>query len=74
MNSGTSKISVVISELPLKQGNYTLTFFASVNGEIADWIQEAAVINVESGDFFRTGKLPEDSQGNFYVHHSFSLK
>jgi lipopolysaccharide transport system ATP-binding protein len=74
MNNGTSKISVVIPELPLKQGNYTLTFFASVNGEVADWIQEAAVINVEAGDFFHTGKLPEDSQGNFYVHHSFSLK
>jgi lipopolysaccharide transport system ATP-binding protein len=74
MSSGISKVSIVIPELPLKQGNYTLTFFASVNGEVADWIQEAAVICVEAGDFFHTGKLPEDSQGNFYVHHSFSLK
>jgi hypothetical protein len=44
-----------------------------VNSEVADWIQEATVLNVESGDFFKTGKLPEESQGAFYINHSFNL-
>ncbi len=72
VNNGT--IEVEIPRLSLKRGDYTITLFCSLNGEIADWIQEASVISVEAGDFFNTGKLPEDSQGNFYVNHSFSLK
>jgi lipopolysaccharide transport system ATP-binding protein len=70
---GTFKMNVNIPVLPLKSGSYTLTLFSSVNSEVADWIQEATVLQVESGDFFKTGKLPEESQGSFYINHSFNL-
>lgn len=70
---GTFKVNVNLPNVPLKQGGYTLTLFSSVNSEVADWIQEATVLQVEAGDFFKTGKLPEDSQGNFYINHSFNL-
>ena len=69
--SGPNKIRISIPKLPLKGGEYTVTLFAEVNGEVADWIQEATILQVESGDFYNTGKLPESSQGNFYMEHSF---
>lgn len=72
-SEGTLTVKVHIPIVPLKGGSYTLTLFSSVNSEVADWIQEATVLEVESGDFFKTGKLPEDSQGSFYINHSFSL-
>jgi lipopolysaccharide transport system ATP-binding protein len=73
VNKNQFVIEINIPILPLKGGNYTLTLFASVNGDVADWIQEAAMLSVESGDFFSTGKLPEDSQGSFYINHSFTI-
>ncbi|HRD40519.1 MAG TPA: ABC transporter ATP-binding protein [Bacteroidia bacterium] len=73
VKQGRSVVSFQIPELPLKRGDYTLTLFCAVNGDVADWIQEAAVINVEAGDFFKTGKLPEESQGNFYMKHSVTI-
>jgi lipopolysaccharide transport system ATP-binding protein len=66
-------VKINIPSIPLKSGNYTLTLFSSVNNEVADWIQEATVLQVESGDFFKTGKLPEESQGSFYINHKFSM-
>ncbi|MFN8114714.1 MAG: ABC transporter ATP-binding protein [Bacteroidia bacterium] len=71
--SGMFTVKIHIPLLPLKSGSYTLTLFSSVNSEVADWIQEATVLQVESGDFFKTGKLPEESQGSFYINHSFSI-
>lgn len=73
-NDGLISVNIDIPVVPLKAGSYTLTLFSSVNSEVADWIQEATVLDVESGDFFKTGKLPEDSQGSFYINHSFSVK
>ncbi len=70
---GTFKVNIHIPVLPLKSGSYTFTLFSSVNSEVADWIQEATVLMVESGDFFKTGKLPEESQGSFYINHSFNF-
>lgn len=68
------KVNIHVPVVPLKEGSYTLTLFSSVNSEVADWIQEATVLDVESGDFFKTGKLPEQSQGNFYITHQFSIQ
>ncbi len=72
-NEGLLTVKIHIPVLPFKSGNYTLTLFSSVNGDIADWIQEATTLDVEAGDFFKTGKLPEESQGSFYMNHSFSI-
>jgi len=57
----------------LKDGQYSLTLFTSVGGEIADWVQNAAVLDVESGDFYGTGKLLPDGQGNFYMDYKYNV-
>lgn len=74
LTGSESIVQIVIDKLPLKQGRYSFTLFSTVNGEIADWIQDAGSFQVESGDFFNTGKLPPESQGNFYINHQFMIK
>jgi len=67
------EIQVKIKKLPLMPGKYGVTLFSTINGEIADWIQNASYFNVEAGDFYGTGKLPPSSQGSFLVEHSFRI-
>jgi lipopolysaccharide transport system ATP-binding protein len=65
---------IEIDKLPLTPGTYRLTLFCSSNGEVADWIQNAASFTVEPGDFFGTGKLPPvASQGYCLTPHRFHL-
>jgi lipopolysaccharide transport system ATP-binding protein len=60
-----------IPGLPLQPGEYSFNVFASVNGDIADWVQHAGVLRVEADDFFGTGRLPPIKQGAFLVRHSW---
>lgn len=69
----TGKVDIRLNRIPLKQGVYTFTLYSTVNGEIADWIQNAGSFQVEAGDFYRTGKLPPEGQGSFFVDHDFHI-
>ena len=64
-------MNIYIEKLPLKEGRYTFTLFASVNGEIADYLIDAGTFDVVAGDFFHTGKLPPEGQGSLFIQHSF---
>lgn len=65
-------VEVKIDKLPLVAGLYKITLYCEVNGEGADWIQDAATITVEPGDFFGTGGLPLISgQEKFLIRHRF---
>ncbi|MBX7093442.1 MAG: ABC transporter ATP-binding protein [Flavobacteriales bacterium] len=66
-------IQIHIPQLPLKNGSYSFTLYSTVNGELADYIQNAGSFFVESGDFYGTGKLPPEGQGNFLLKHHFTL-
>ena len=46
-----------IPRMPLVPGRYRLTLHASINGIVADWIQNASLFYVEGGDFYGTGRL-----------------
>ncbi len=52
-----------IPKLPLTAGQYSLNLIIRQNDIIQDWIQEAATVTVEQGDFFGTGNLPPPSYG-----------
>jgi len=67
-------VNVIIPRLPLKQGTYGLTLFASSNGEVADWIQDAVMMNVDAGDYYNSGKMPPDGQGHICIDHRFEIK
>ncbi len=64
---------LVIEKLPLMPGRYSMTITVHVDGEVADWLANAFSFDVESGDFFNTGKLLADRQGNFLINHKFVL-
>ena len=67
----SNEIQVRINKIPLMPGKYRFTVFATINGEIADWVQNAGYFNVEPGDFYNTGRLSPPGQGIFLVEHSF---
>lgn len=59
-----------IPRLPLLPGHYHIDLYAAVSGEMADYVRSAATLDVESGDFYRTGKLP--AIGHFLTEHHWS--
>jgi lipopolysaccharide transport system ATP-binding protein len=50
-----------IRRLPLTPGQYRITPTISINGEVSDYIEGAFVLNVESGDFYGTGRFSDHS-------------
>jgi len=63
---------VKIPKLPLRGGKYFINLWCEVNGVLADWIKEAATVNVIDGDYFGTGVTPPPGHGVILVEHSFS--
>lgn len=63
-----------IPRLPLQPGKYQFNLYCTVGGDIADWVQNAGVIDVEPGDFFGTGRLPPITQGPFVMEHGWSIE
>ena len=64
-------IDFIVPVIQLVPGNYTLTLYATANGELLDWITDAFSFVIEQSDFFNTGKLPPAMQGFFCSHHTF---
>jgi lipopolysaccharide transport system ATP-binding protein len=60
-----------IPKFSLMPGKYTVNLWCEVNGILADWVREAAVINVIEGDFFRTGHLAPNMRGGMVVEHEW---
>lgn len=73
ISSDVSNFVIDIKRLPLTPGRYGFTIYCTLNGVVADWIQNAGFFDVESGDYYRTGKLPPTAQGNFLVDYNFRI-
>jgi lipopolysaccharide transport system ATP-binding protein len=71
MPPGRESLRVVIPKMPLIPGRYRITIYSTVNGIIADWIKNAAVFDVESGDYYGSGQLPPHGEGMFLLDHRF---
>jgi lipopolysaccharide transport system ATP-binding protein len=55
-------------------GTYSMNVYCVVNGELADWVQDAARIEVAEGDFFGTGRIPPPGFGNVLVPHHWLVE
>ncbi|MCB1276988.1 ABC transporter ATP-binding protein [Prosthecobacter sp.] len=73
VNASVHEVKVLVPRMTLAPGRYGYTLFCSVNGETADWIKNAGSFDVEPGDFFGSGQLPEAGQGWFLMEHQFDL-
>jgi len=63
-----------VSRFPLSPGQYYITLFCRVNGSISDWVQQAVVLTVEAGDFYRSGRLPAPTHGGFLVPQEWRVE
>jgi lipopolysaccharide transport system ATP-binding protein len=70
----TGRFRCRVSRFPLSPGQYYITLFCRVNGSISDWVQQAAVLTVEAGDFYRSGRLPEATHGGFLVSQKWRVE
>jgi lipopolysaccharide transport system ATP-binding protein len=68
------RIECALRRLPLMPGQYHINVYCTVNGVLADWVQDAATITVEPGDYFGTGKLPPSSHGGLLVGQEWNLR
>jgi lipopolysaccharide transport system ATP-binding protein len=69
--SKLNRLRIRIPKFQLVPGKYTLTLFAKIGEEIADWIKGATTFEVQPGDYYGTGKLPATDQGLFLPDYSF---
>lgn len=58
-----------ISRFPLSAGSYLINVFAKSEHETIDWIQEAASIDIENGDFYGTGKNLTSNHQSVLINH-----
>ena len=65
--------SCKLRKLPLAPGSYTANLIVRSNDVILDWIQQAATIVVEPGDFFGTGRMPPSTHGGVLLEQEWSL-
>jgi len=72
VGAGAREVSFEIPRLPLCKGVYSVNVFVTANGEIADWVQNAATFDVNAGDFFDSGKLPPSDAG-FLMEHKVTV-
>ena len=63
-----------LPKVPFLPGTYTVSVYCTVSGVLADWVQEAARIDVAEGDFFGSGKLPPASYGSIAVDHRWHVE
>ena len=70
IDSGAGTVSFSMPKLSLLPGRYQFTIFATVNGEITDWIKNAGFFYVEGGNYFGTGRLPAHGKAIFAAEHS----
>ena len=63
-----------IPRLPFEAGAYRITVYSTVNADIADWVMHAAVMDVEPGDYFGTGRMNDEGQGHFLVTHHWDVR
>jgi lipopolysaccharide transport system ATP-binding protein len=60
---------------PLLPGRYRLNVgLADAAGQIVDEVEGAAAIDVEPGDFFNTGRLPQNNAGRVLVPHRWRVR
>jgi lipopolysaccharide transport system ATP-binding protein len=68
------EVLCTVPMMPLQPGSYLFNLYCTVGGDISDWIQHAGKIDVESDDFFGSGRLPPLQQGPFLVDHNWSFR
>ena len=63
-----------VQSLPLKHGKYVFNcHLRSVHG-VEDFVRDAGIIEVDDGDFFKTGKSLIENQGTVLMHQNWKTE
>jgi lipopolysaccharide transport system ATP-binding protein len=73
LSPSAQRMAIKVPRLALAPGRYGFTLFSSVNGEIADWIKNAGNFDVEGGDFYGNGQVPQHGQGQLLMEHEIAI-
>jgi lipopolysaccharide transport system ATP-binding protein len=71
--SANMKLVCSFKKFPLLPGKYILNLYCEVNGKIADYVKEAAIIDVGVGDYYDSGKLPPSGFGFTAVDQEWKI-
>jgi lipopolysaccharide transport system ATP-binding protein len=69
LSPGVQQVKFVVPNLPLAQGDFSMNLYVTSDGEVADWVKDALTLQVASGDFFGTGKLPPADLTRVLIAH-----
>ena len=64
-----NKIRFNIPRITLQQGTYNINLFATVDDDVADWVQNVAKIQIEPYDYYHTGRDIPSDQGQFILDY-----
>jgi lipopolysaccharide transport system ATP-binding protein len=69
----TGTLTCEFDQAPFAPGRYTLNIYCTANGVLADWLIDAATVEVSEGDYFGSGRLPPAGYGSILVDHRWSV-
>lgn len=69
VKSRNGKIEVYIPKFPLALGVYSVNINFEKSGEILDWVTNFKIFNVDSGNYYKNGKLPNKGQVNSLLNY-----
>jgi lipopolysaccharide transport system ATP-binding protein len=61
-------IKCIIKNIPLAADNYFLDVNIKIDEEFSDYVQNAAKLVIQDGDFFNTGRILPKKLGSSLVH------
>lgn len=68
----TGKFECIIERLPLNVGSFSYNISAHSLGGLEDWVPQAGSFDIEPGDFFGTGRIP-DKDRIILIDHKWNL-
>ncbi len=67
------EVIIKVPKLPLLPGRYSLDCNLKYDNEITDLLESVAVLDVEKGDFFGTGKIIDAMKNGLLVDHTWEV-
>lgn len=71
--SNKGKIFCILPNIPLQPGNYVVDIILKYGYVFTDEVENAFVLPVQKGDFFKTGKINNDMVNGLFVYHTWSF-
>jgi lipopolysaccharide transport system ATP-binding protein len=68
---GENVLECILPCFPITKGRYFLSLYCDIDREVVDWVKEARYLDVESGDYYNTGKTIEANREIVLIDHQW---